>query len=181
MRKVVLYQLLSLGGVAEEPGDWFFDVDQDVFANLDRVIGAQDAILLGRKTYEYWVDYWPTSDVEPFATFINDTPKHVFTSTTPSKEWANTTLVTTPVADYVTALKQAPGADIGIHGSIELARSLLRAGLVDELRLVVAPTIAGSGRRLFDGDGAQSRLELLDVERTASGTLLLGYRVERPE
>lgn len=181
MRKVVLYQLLSLDGVAEEPGDWFFDIDQDVVANLGRVIGAQDAILLGRNTYEYWVGYWPTSDVEPFASFINNTPKHVVTSTAPAQEWANTTLVTTPVTEHVLALKQLPGADIGIHGSIELARSLLSADLVDELRLVLAPAIAGGGKHLFDGDAAPSRLELLDVERTPTGTLLLGYRVQRPE
>lgn len=63
MRKVVLYTLLSLDGVAEEPGDWMFDVDQEVVDNLARVIQDQDAVLLGRGTYDYWVDYWPTSDV----------------------------------------------------------------------------------------------------------------------
>lgn len=180
MRKVVLYQLLSLDGVAEEPGDWFFDIDEEVFINLGRVIGSQDAVLLGRRTYDYWVGYWPTSDVEPFATFINDTQKHVLTSSTPSQEWANSTLVMRPGAEYVAELKRQTGRDIGIHGSIELARSLLRGGLVDELRLVVAPTVAGHGRRLFDGDGLQ-KLELLDVERTPTGTLLLAYRVDRPQ
>lgn len=177
MRKVVLYQLLSLDGVAEEPGDWFFDVDQEVFTNLGRVIGSQDAVLLGRGTYEYWVGYWPTSDVEPFASFINGTEKHVVASSPPAQEWANSTLVTAPAEEYVADLKQRAGGDIGIHGSIELARSLLRAHLVDELRLVVAPAVAGRGRRLFDGDGDLRKLDLLDLERTRSGALLLGYRV----
>ena len=176
MRKVVLYQLLSLDGVAEEPGDWFFDADEEVFANLGRVIGSQDAILLGRGTYDYWVGYWPGSDVEPFAGFINGTRKHVVTSTPPAEEWANSTLVTEPVEQYVADLKREPGGDIGIHGSIRLARSLLRARLVDELRLVVAPAIAGHGRRLFEDGDDLRRLELLDARRTPSGSLLLGYR-----
>ncbi|HEX5781055.1 MAG TPA: dihydrofolate reductase family protein, partial [Solirubrobacteraceae bacterium] len=127
MRKLVLYHLLSLDGIAFEDGDWFTDSGPEMFANLGRVIGTQTDILLGRGTYDYWVGYWPTSDIEPFAGFINTTPKHVVTSSTPDQEWANTTLVTIPAAEYVTALKQQPGGDIGIHGSVELAGSLLRA------------------------------------------------------
>jgi dihydrofolate reductase len=176
MRKVVLYSLLSIDGVAEEPGNWLFDGDDGLVGNLDRVIGTQDAVLLGRGTYDYWVGYWPTSDFEPFATFINTTPKHVFTSTMPPDDWPASTLVSAPAVDYVADLKRQSGADIGIHGSISLARSLLRADLIDELRLVVAPTIAGHGRRLFEDGGALQRFELIDVERTSAGILLLGYR-----
>ena len=177
MRKVVLYQLLSLDGVAEEPGDWLFDSDAAIFDNLGRVISRQDAVLLGRKTYDYWVDYWPTSDVEPFASFINGTPKHVFTSSPLTQPWSNSTVVDSPAADYVTALKQQTGGDVGIHGSIDLARSLLQARLVDELRLVIAPALAGAGRRLFDGRDALQKLELLDSDRSPSGAALLHYRI----
>lgn len=176
MRQVVLYQLLSLDGVAEEPGDWMSDGGSAVFANLARVIGSQDTILLGRRTYEYWVDYWPHQGPEPFRSFINDTPKHVFTSRPLEKEWANTVVVGSPADDHVRRLRQQPGGDIGIHGSIALARSLVRVGLVDELRLVVAPALAGRGERLFDGPDEPRRLDLVDVERTPAGTLLLGYR-----
>ena len=147
-----------------------------MYANLAAVIGAQDAVLLGRRTYDYWSGYWPTATDEPFASFINGTPKHVVTSSTPDQEWANSTMVTGPVEAYVADLKDRPGGDIGIHGSIELAGSLLRAGLVDELRLVVAPALAGGGRRLFGADDLR-RLELVDVERTPVGHVLLGYRV----
>ncbi|WP_219414353.1 dihydrofolate reductase family protein [Pseudonocardia nigra] len=84
-----------------------------------------------------------------------------------------------PAAEYVSALKQQSGGDIGVHGSIRLAQSLLRAGLVDELRLVISPAIAGRGRRLFE-DGTLRRLELLDVERSATGILLLSYRTSSP-
>jgi dihydrofolate reductase len=174
-RKVVLYTLLSLDGVAEDPS-WFLDAGPEVFENLGRIIGTQDDVLLGRTTYDEWAGYWPASDLEPFAPFINGTPKHVITSSALAPEWANSTAVTTPVAEYVTVLKGRTGADIGIHGSIELARSLLRARLVDELRLVVAPVIAGRGRRLFDGDEGRLSLELLDVARTPEGTLFLTYR-----
>lgn len=176
MRKVVLYQLLSLDGVAEEPSDWIFDDGPELFANLGRVIEPQDDILLGRGTYDYWAGYWPTSDVEPFASFINGTRKHVFTSSTPDENWENTTIVTTPAADYVRGLKQQAGGDIGIHGSIELARSLLGDRLVDEIQLVVAPALAGHGRRLFEGKDDLQRLELLDSQRSAKGTLFLAYR-----
>ncbi len=176
MRKVVLYHLQSLDGIAFEDGDWFTDGGPEMFANLARVIETQDDILLGRRTYDYWVGYWPTSDIEPFASFINTTPKHVVTSTRPAQEWASTTLVSDPVTEYVTALKEGDGGDIGIHGSIELARSLLRAGLVDELRLVVAPVVVGEGRRVLGEDGRLQGLELLDVGRSPAGTLFLDYR-----
>ena len=177
MRKLVLYTLLSLDGVAEEPGDWMFDVDQEVFDNLAQVIESQDDVLLGRGTYDYWVDYWPTSDVEPFASFINTTTKHVFTSTPPTTDWANTKLVDDLAVDYVAALKREAGGDIGVHGSLTLARGMLRADLVDELRLVVAPTLAGHGRRLFDSPSSLRRLQLVDGRRSPGGNLLLHYDV----
>jgi dihydrofolate reductase len=177
MRKVVLYQLQSLDGVAEEPGNWMFDTGRAIFDNLGAVIATQDDILLGRGTYDYWVGYWPASDVEPFASFINGTRKHVFTSSAPAETWANSTFVDGSATEYVTELKQGDGGDVGIHGSIDLARSLLQADLVDELRLVVAPTLARGGKRLFDGGGDLRRLELVDSDRTDAGALLLAYRV----
>ena len=175
MRKVVLYQLLSLDGVAEEPGDWFSDGGPEVFDNLGRIIEAQDAILFGRGTYDYWAEFWPTSDVEPFASFVNDTEKYVFTSSEPTQRWQNSTFVNGPAADYVTKLKDQPGGDIGIHGSIELAGSLWSAGLIDELRLVIGAAVAGHGRRLFGGDDSLQKLDLVDVDRTPGGTLFLTY------
>ena len=96
-RKVVLYQLLSLDGVAEEPGDWFFDGGRRALRQPRQDIAAQDDVLLGRGTYDYWVGYWPTSDVEPFAT-SSTAPKHVVTSTEPLEDWANSALVAAPVA-----------------------------------------------------------------------------------
>lgn len=174
MRNVVLYQLLSLDGVAEEPSDWMVKADEALFENLGRVIGAQDAVLLGRGTYDYWVGYWPSSDNQPFADFINGTQKHVFTSTTPPETWSESSFVDAPAGAYVAELKRQPGGDIGIHGSISLAQSLLEAELIDELRLVISPTVAGRGRRLFAG-GDLHRFELLDLGRTTTGAIIAGY------
>jgi dihydrofolate reductase len=175
MRNVVLYQLLALDGVAEEPGNWLLEGGDEFIANLGRVIAKQDTVLMGRGTYEYWVDFWPAATMEPFASFINGTPKHVFTSRKPVAHWPGSTFVSGSAVDHVDELKQQNGGDIGIHGSISLAQSLLRAELVDELRLVIAPTIAGAGRRLFASDGGLQRFEAIDVEKTPSGLVLLGY------
>lgn len=176
LRSVVVYSLMSLDGVAEEPGDWMFDVDPEVFSFLGRVIETQDDVLLGRGTYDYWVDYWPTSDVEPFAGFINSTPKHVFSSTPLRGTWTNEQLVAVPLEDHVRGLKAGPGGDIGVHGSITLVQALLAANLVDELNLVVTPTIAGRGARLFpSGIDGPLRLTCTSESRTPSGTLLLSY------
>jgi dihydrofolate reductase len=175
MRNVVLYELLALDGVAEEPGNWLFVGGDELIANLGRVIEKQDTVLLGRGTYDYWVDFWPTATMEPFASFINVTPKHVFTSSKPTADWAASTFIDGSAVDHVAELKDQDGGDIGIHGSISLAQSLLRAGLVDELRLVIAPTIAGGGRHLFDSNVGLQRFELIEVDQTISGVVLLGY------
>ena len=179
MRKVVLYHLQSLDGVGEEPSDWMSDSGPEIFDNLGGVIETQDDVLLGRGTYDYWVGYWPNSDVEPFASFINSTEKHVFTSSPLTARWANSTAVDGSATEYVAELKEGDGGDIGIHGSIDLSRALLRADLVDELRLVVAPSLAHKGRRIFTGDddGRLHKLELRESAVTDGGSLLLWYRL----
>ena len=91
-------------------------------------------------------------------------------------EWANSTFVDTPAEEYVADLKQGDGGDIGIHGSIRLAQSLIAAGLVDELRLVVCPALADGGRRGFSDIAGQQKWELLDARSTSDGQLLLAYR-----
>lgn len=178
MRNVVLFHFLSLDGVAEEPSDWFFDDGLELFELIARVLETQDDVLLGRGTYDYWVDYWPTSDVEPFATFINTTRKHVATSSDLNGQWDNTIQIASPVVDYVHDLKQQSGGDIGIHGSTALARSLISARLVDQMRFVIPPTIAGHGDRLFAADSADDLqpFELVDVDRTPKGTLFVHYQ-----
>jgi dihydrofolate reductase len=176
MRDVVLYTLLSLDGVAEEPGNWMFEADDEVFENLARVIRTQDDVLLGRGTYDYWADYWPTSDVQPFADFINGKPKHVFTSDAADLAWSGSVRADAPLETYVQQHKSAPGGDIGAHGSIRLAQALMAANLVDRFELVIVPTIAGSGRRLFTDAADLQRLDLTTVARSSTGCVFLGYR-----
>jgi dihydrofolate reductase len=177
MRKVVAYELLSLDGVAEEPRDYITDFDDEMEANLARVIADQDAVLLGRHTWDDWAAFWPESTIEPFATFINRVQKFVVTSTPPTPDWGPTSVVEGDLAAFVDDLKRRPGGDIGVHGSISLTQTLLEERLVDELRLVVAPALQLSGRRLFD-EAAQTRLKLLESSVSSTGYLLLAYRVD---
>jgi dihydrofolate reductase len=176
MRKVVAYTLLSADGVAESPDQFLLDFDDELQENLNGVIESQDAVLLGRRTHDEWADFWPASDIEPFATFINTTQKYVATSTPLQAQWSMTTVMAGSVNEFVRDLKAETGGDIGVHGSIELTRSLLAAGLVDELRLVIAPAVAGHGRRLL-GDGQAGKLQLLSGATTSSGALIADYRV----
>lgn len=176
-RRVVLYELMSLDGFADEPGerDWLHDTGTGLGAFLAETIATQDAVLLGRRTYEKWAPYWPSADVQPFADFINSTQKYVFTSSPSSLEWSRTRFVPEPAVSFVAALRKEPGGDIGIHGSLSLARDLLSAGLVDELRIVLAPSLAGTGIRLFGEGDVLRRFDLVDAERSG-GCLLLHYR-----
>ena len=175
-RKVVAYSLISLDGVAEEPGNWMFEVDPEVYTFLGSIIGSQDDVLLGRGTYDYWVDYWPASDVEPFASFINTTPKHVFTSTSLDKPWHGSQVADLPLERYVHTLRAGEGRDIGVHGSISLFGSLLAHDLIDELHLVVVPTVAGNGARLFPhGLDRPIRLTCTHQSTAPSGTHFLTY------
>lgn len=91
--------------------------------------------------------------------------------------WAATATIGGPVEDFVAGLKRGAGGDIGVHGSITLAQSLMRAGLVDELELVISPVVAGTGRRLFEDAEAVHQLELTHSVTSPSGALLVGYRV----
>ncbi|WP_027861571.1 dihydrofolate reductase family protein [Marmoricola sp. URHB0036] len=176
-RNVVLYELMSLDGCADDPGegDWFGDADERLIDFLGETIATQDAVLLGRRTYEKWAPHWPTSTMQPFADFINSTQKYLFSATPPTVAWANTVHLEAAVPDFVSDLRRTSGGDIGIHGSLTLARSLLAEDLVDELRLVVAPNLAGHGTRLFAEDAALHHFELLDAQRSG-GCLLLHYR-----
>jgi dihydrofolate reductase len=178
VRKVVAYELVSLDGVAEDPDAFINDWDDAMEANLASVIAAQDAVILGRRSYDEWAGYWPGSDVEPFATFINGVAKYVATSTPLEREWTNALVVEGDLVDFVRRLKDGAGGEIGVHASITVTQALLAAGVVDELKLVIAPTVAGSGRRLLEGL-PPIRLESLQAELSPTGHLLAAYRVIR--
>ena len=179
-RKVVAAYFLSADGVAESPDRFLTAWDDETDAKGVDLIATQDTVLLGRRTYDEWAPFWPSSEIEPFASFINAVPKHVVTSTPLSPAWAGSEVVEGDLVDHVRRLRTGPGGDIGVHGSISVTRALLAAGLVDELRLVVAPTVVGTGRQLLAGLPAL-RLETLSCTASPSGHLLVDYRVLPPE
>ena len=177
MRKIVAGLFISLDGVVEAPDQWHFPYFND---EMGEVVGAQMAssgtILLGRKTYEGFADFWPQQgDDVPGAAQMNHAPKLVASTTLKSVEWENSTLIEGNVAEALTRLKAEPGTDIGITGSITLVRSLLRDGVLDELTLLVHPIVIGKGMRLFDDFGEQLPLTLTHSQTLSTGVLVLTY------
>ena len=187
MRKVVLYELMSLDGVIEDPDAFFVGsedgslpaFDQAMDDYLGEVIGRQDAVLLGRGMFEEWARFWPGpgAKIQPFADFINNVRKYVVTSRPLETTWPNVEAVSAPLEPLIADLKSRPGGDIGVHGSVQLAQSLVGANLVDEIRLEVSPSFGFPGRRLFADAASVRRLELIHEDRSPTGTMLLGYRV----
>ena len=179
MRKVVASLFLSLDGVMEAPEKWHFPYFNDEMgAVIGDAMSSADAFLLGRQTYQEWEAYWPgqSADENPMAEYINGTPKYVVSTTLDEVTWQNSTLLGAELADEVSRLKQQPGKDIAISGSATLVRSLLRDGLLDELRLMIHPVVLGSGGRLFENGIGQTPLELADSQTFSTGVLNLTYR-----
>ena len=166
----------AANGLPEEPDKFICEWDDQMEANLSSVIAAQDAVILGRRSYDEWAGFWPGSDIEPFATFINGVAKYVATSTPLDRGWVNAMAVDGELVDFVRDLKERPGGEIGIHASVTVARTLLAADVVDELKLVIAPMIAEGGRKLLEGL-PRTRFEAIDSELSPSGHLLVSYRV----
>jgi len=139
------------------------------------MIATQDAVILGRRSYDEWVGFWPGGEIEPFATFINEARRDLRAAGAAVDERARDRRRSGRVR---AAPDDGPGGDIGVHGSISVAQALLAGGLVDELRLVIAPSIAGGGRRLLDGLPSM-QLESIRSEISPTGYLLVDYRVIR--
>lgn len=185
MSRIVLYTLMSLDGAVDDPHRYFPETgtktgapvfDQQL-ADLEAdMINRQHAVLLGRSTYDQWSRYWPTSQEQPFANFINSVAKYVLTSTPLTGNWTRAKPITGPLARAVADLKTLVDGDIGVHGSITLAHSLLQARLVDELCLAVGRVIDPLGRRLFTGMAQLQELQLLQAAPTPSGSLWLRYQ-----
>jgi dihydrofolate reductase len=178
MRKVYAGLFSSLDGVVEAPNEWQPGFDEEMGAALSRMLDGQDAVLMGRVTFTEFAGYWPTSDDEPFASWINSTQKYVASTTLDSVgQWPNSTLIKGPVAGFVAELRERDGGTIGVTGSPSLVRSLIEEGLLDELTLMISPVVAGGGRkRLFAEDAALTKFELAEAQPTSSGALIATYR-----
>ncbi|NJO32042.1 MAG: dihydrofolate reductase family protein [Rhodospirillales bacterium] len=183
--KLVLQEFVSLDGVSQGPGapdedtsggftrgGWFVPfIDERFIEIIKDWVGRADAFLFGRKTYQNFARDWPKMDNpdDPVATALNHLPKYVATRTSVDAGWNPTTVLAHQVEEKVAELKRQAGRELQIHGSAELGYSLLSAGLVDELRLVVAPVIVGQGRRLLPADGPAIGLRPLRREETPGG------------
>lgn len=189
--KLVLTEFVTLDGVSQGPGSptedtsdgftgggWLVPYMDELFVRrTSEWLGLADGLLFGRRTYEAFARDWPqiTDPDDPYTERMNSLPKYVVTSTLTEGTWHPTTVLSGDPIQAVTALKALPGREIQIHGSARLGNALLAAGLVDVLRLVVAPTVIGSGRRLLAHPGEPVGLRLVRHEATSKGLLLLEY------
>jgi dihydrofolate reductase len=180
MRKVVSWLFISLDGVVEAPNEWQFDVfDEDMGNAIAAQMEAEDAILMGRVTYQEFASYWPTSTDEPFASHINQTPKYVVSTTLNKAEWGNwdqPTLIKANLAKEISKLKKQSGKNITISGSPTLVRSLIQENLLDELQLMIHPVVVGKGKHLFTEDVDLMRLQLVDSKVTGTGVVIVTYQ-----
>jgi dihydrofolate reductase len=181
--RLVVTEFVTLDGVFEDPGGaegfdrggWAFKFERGPVGDqfkLDEVLAA-DVLLLGRKTYAGFAAAWPErTDEAGFADKMNSMQKVVVSTTLEHAEWANTTIVRDDVAAAVNALRDQPGGDVLVAGSGTLVQTLLRDGLVDELRLMVYPVLLGAGRRLFEDGSVQAALELVATQETGDVVIL---------
>ncbi len=177
MGSIAVHEFITLDGVIDTPS-WTFDYpfDPKMGETIASVMGPSKAILLGRNTYEMFAPVWSTRTAEddPGAPFMNDTPKFVVSSTLPSADWKNSSVLGSYSASAIRELKDRVDGKIYVSGSGTLVRALLADGLVDELHLFVFPLALGSGQRLF-GDGATVKLALAGCEAYDSGVLHVSY------
>ena len=177
MRKIVAGLFVSLDGVVESPDKWHLRYFNDEMGEIvDRAAEQSDAILLGRRTYQEFAEFWPSqSSEEPFTDHMNSTPKHVVSTTLTTVDWQNSSLVAGDVVGELAKLKEQPGGNIQVIGSPTLVRSLLRDGLLDQLDLLVHPIVVGGGKRLFENGGFGTALRLVDSRNLETGVVLLTY------
>jgi dihydrofolate reductase len=183
--KVVVTEFVTVDGVVEDPGGsedfdrggWAFKFDRgddgDKF-KLDEAMESE-ALLLGRVTYEGFAEAWPSREGE-FADKFNAMPKYVVSTTLENPEWANSTVISGGVGAEVSRLKQELDGDLVVHGSASLVQALTQEDLVDEYRLMVFPTVLGSGKRLFGDTDVARTLELVDAKPVGpDGVVILTY------
>jgi dihydrofolate reductase len=188
MGRLVITEFMSLDGVIEDPGGseehkhggWSFEIsrgDEGDKFKLDETMGSE-ALLLGRVTYEGFAEAWPQrNDPQGFADKFNSMPKYVVSSTLKDPDWTNSTVIDGggDVIGAVKKLKDDLDGDIVVHGSAQLARSLLENDLVDEVRLMVFPVVLGGGKRLFEDNGEKKPMKLSRSETVGDGVEIMVY------
>jgi dihydrofolate reductase len=180
VRKGVAVELVSLDGVMESPEEWAFSYSNEEMEEANAAgMAASDAMLLGRVTYEGMAAFWPNQPGgTPMVDYINSVPKFVVsTALEEPLGWNNSTLIKgNAFVEEIAELKRQPGKDITVLGSGAIVRSLLKDGLLDELRLMLHPIILGGGKRLFNDGDDRKPLEVIDSRTFDTGVLYLAYR-----
>lgn len=187
MSKLFLQINASLDGYIEDERremDWHFS-DDDFDAFINEMLNSIDAMIFGRVAFELLAQYWPTAGQNPDATprqreaarLMHALPKYVVSNRLRSTDWHNAHIFSGDVIEQVRALKTRSNRDIALFAGAAAASSFLRAGLVDEIRLIVNPILFGAGTRLFQDGIARTSLTLAQTRVFRSGALLLTYRV----
>jgi dihydrofolate reductase len=177
MRKISAGLHVSLDGVVEAPDTWVFPynfANDEMMQAIGSAMTTADAMLLGRATYQEFAGHWP-SQTGNIADFMNNTPKLVVSTTLDTADWRNSTLISHNVVEELNRRKQQAGKNLNVVGSITLLRSLLREGLLDELKLLLCPVVVGHGKRLFEDTGAPIPLKLEDAQTFSTGVQWLTY------
>jgi dihydrofolate reductase len=188
MRKIVMGMMTSLDGRLDDPDAWVEGIPDDLYAELDRLYGTFDSILVGHTTYEEMYEFWPGAETSgessehsrSMARKMNAYRKYVFSGGGEPRqlEWNNAELVPVDgdeaIAAFVERLKAEPGKDIHLSGGARLARTLIRLGLVDRYHLVVHPVVS-RGAAWFDGIEERRRMELLSATAYSNGVVGLLY------
>jgi dihydrofolate reductase len=195
MARIVISEFLSLDGVMQAPGGededrsggfehgGWQDFDDAVGRAVDEAMATTDALLLGRRTYDIFAGYWPTSTEEPgLAERLNSLPKYVVSTTLEEPlEWNNSSLIKDDVPNQLAKLKELPLRDILVFGSGDLAQTLMEHDLIDVYRLMLHPIVLGSGKRLFREGNPKTGLRLVDSKISGTGTVIARYAPQRPK
>jgi dihydrofolate reductase len=192
MSKVVVFTNLTLDGVMQAPGrpdedrrDGFehggWATPYATMEAAEESMANTGALLLGRRTYEDFYNFWPNRTDNPFTAVLNNTQKYVASTTLEEPlSWINSTLLKGDAAEAVAKLRQEPGKDLVILGSGELIQSLMRRNLVDKYVLLIHPLVLGSGRHLFTDGGSFAALRLFDTKMTTTGVMIATYQPDEP-
>jgi dihydrofolate reductase len=181
VRKITAGLFISLDGVVEAPDQWHFPYfSEEMGAAVDATLGAADIVLFGRKTYDSFAGAWPEREEAgeedaDFAKKLGDVRKIVVSKQKLDFAWRNSEQLEGDLVEAVTALKNEPGGNIALSGSVSVVRQLLAAGLLDELHLLVHPIAVRKGMRLFDEGETPYPLRLISSEIFRTGVVNLVY------